>query len=160
MSFQYALTNTKAWRSRCWPIRLSPYPKWVSLLTAPRWRRWAPRPSASAASWWTRYVHLSQDTYIHTNHTITYIHTYMHQMITVKTDEICSAIKLGFNDTRCVLEPAGALGIAGNYKRTHIRTYIHIHSNITVCPFVVQESYLRITYTYIHVSICSRLILT
>lgn len=29
------------------------------------------------------------------------------EMITVKTDEICSAIKLGFNDTRCVLEPAG-----------------------------------------------------
>lgn len=35
------------------------------------------------------------------------------EMITVSTDEICAAIKLGFNDTRCVLEPAGALAIAG-----------------------------------------------
>eukprot|EP00051_Salpingoeca_urceolata_P035533 m.30152 g.30152 ORF g.30152 m.30152 type:complete len:648 (-) comp9370_c0_seq1:32-1975(-) len=34
-------------------------------------------------------------------------------MVTVDTDEICAAIKTGFNDTRCVLEPAGALGIAG-----------------------------------------------
>jgi threonine dehydratase len=34
-------------------------------------------------------------------------------MICVKTDEICAAIKMCFNDTRCVLEPAGALGIAG-----------------------------------------------
>lgn len=38
------------------------------------------------------------------------------EMITVNTDEICAAIKLGFNDTRCVLEPAGALGIAGMVK--------------------------------------------
>lgn len=37
-------------------------------------------------------------------------------MVTVKTDEICAAIKRGFNDTRCVLEPAGALGIAGLVK--------------------------------------------
>jgi len=34
-------------------------------------------------------------------------------MITVSTDEICQAIKMGFNDTRTVFEPAGALGIAG-----------------------------------------------
>ena len=34
-------------------------------------------------------------------------------MITVKTDEICAAIKMCFNDTRCVVEPAGALSIAG-----------------------------------------------
>lgn len=38
------------------------------------------------------------------------------EMITVSTDQICSAIKLGFNDTRCVLEPAGALAIAGMAK--------------------------------------------
>lgn len=37
-------------------------------------------------------------------------------MVTVSTDEICAAIKSGFNDTRCVLEPAGALGIAGARK--------------------------------------------
>ena len=38
------------------------------------------------------------------------------EMITVSTDEICAAIKHGFNDTRCVMEPAGALGIAGMMK--------------------------------------------
>ena len=38
------------------------------------------------------------------------------EMLTVSNDEICAAIKLGFNDTRCVLEPAGALAIAGMMK--------------------------------------------
>jgi threonine dehydratase len=38
------------------------------------------------------------------------------EMITVETDEICAAIKTGFNETRCVLEPAGALAIAGMLK--------------------------------------------
>ena len=37
-------------------------------------------------------------------------------MITVTNDEICAAIKDGFNDTRSVLEPAGALAIAGMKK--------------------------------------------
>jgi threonine dehydratase len=37
-------------------------------------------------------------------------------MVTVTTDQLCAAIKHGFNDTRCVLEPAGALGIAGMIK--------------------------------------------
>lgn len=41
-------------------------------------------------------------------------------MITVKTDEICAAIKLCFNDTRSVLEPAGALGIAGTTPRKQL----------------------------------------
>ena len=34
-------------------------------------------------------------------------HQLVDEMITVETDEICAAIKLGFNDTRTVLEPAG-----------------------------------------------------
>lgn len=38
------------------------------------------------------------------------------EMITVQTDELCAAIKLGFNDTRCIMEPAGALAIAGMVK--------------------------------------------
>mmetsp|Transcript_19022 Transcript_19022/g.24547 ORF Transcript_19022/g.24547 Transcript_19022/m.24547 type:complete len:582 (-) Transcript_19022:88-1833(-) len=42
------------------------------------------------------------------------------EMVTVNTDEICQAIKLGFNDTRCVLEPAGALAIAGCKKYIEI----------------------------------------
>jgi threonine dehydratase len=39
----------------------------------------------------------------------------------VNTDEICAAIKLGFNDTRCVLEPAGALAIAGLKKYVQLK---------------------------------------
>lgn len=37
-------------------------------------------------------------------------------MINVDTDEICSAIKLTYNDARVVLEPAGALAVAGMKK--------------------------------------------
>uniref|UniRef100_A0A6S9HDM6 Threonine dehydratase n=1 Tax=Heterosigma akashiwo TaxID=2829 RepID=A0A6S9HDM6_HETAK len=42
------------------------------------------------------------------------------EMVTVSTDEICQAIKLGFNDSRTVLEPAGALAIAGCKKYIEI----------------------------------------
>ena len=41
---------------------------------------------------------------------------FVDEMVTVTTDQLCAAIKHGFNDTRCVLEPAGALGIAGMLK--------------------------------------------
>ncbi|KAJ3045675.1 hypothetical protein HDV00_007801 [Rhizophlyctis rosea] len=37
-------------------------------------------------------------------------------MILVSTDEICAAIKDAFEDTRSIVEPAGALGIAGAKK--------------------------------------------
>mmetsp|Transcript_159942 Transcript_159942/g.306975 ORF Transcript_159942/g.306975 Transcript_159942/m.306975 type:complete len:615 (-) Transcript_159942:18-1862(-) len=38
------------------------------------------------------------------------------EMVTVSTDEICAAIKDTFLDTRVVLEPAGALAVAGMTK--------------------------------------------
>ena len=38
------------------------------------------------------------------------------EMVLVSTDEICAAIKDGFEDTRTMLEPAGALAIAGLKK--------------------------------------------
>ncbi|WP_320674709.1 threonine ammonia-lyase, biosynthetic [Prochlorococcus sp. MIT 1341] len=38
---------------------------------------------------------------------------YVDRMVTVSTDEICAAIKDVFEDTRSILEPAGALAIAG-----------------------------------------------
>ena len=38
------------------------------------------------------------------------------EMITVNTDEICASIKDVFEDTRSILEPAGALSIAGLKK--------------------------------------------
>jgi threonine dehydratase len=40
------------------------------------------------------------------------------RIVTVTTDEICAAIQDAFGDTRSVLEPAGALAIAG-IKRMH-----------------------------------------
>ena len=53
---------------------------------------------------------------------------FIDKMITVNTDEICAAIKDVFEDTRSILEPAGALSIAGmkkdiyelNYKNKNI----------------------------------------
>ena len=45
---------------------------------------------------------------------------YVDGMVTVDNDEICAAIKQGFEDTRCVLEPAGALALAG--LRKHVES--------------------------------------
>ena len=42
--------------------------------------------------------------------------TLVDDMVTVSTDQICAAIKLAYNDARVVLEPAGALGVAGMKK--------------------------------------------
>lgn len=42
--------------------------------------------------------------------------------VTVDTDAICAAIKDAFEDTRSILEPAGALGIAG------MKEYIALHN--------------------------------
>ena len=38
---------------------------------------------------------------------------YVDRMVTVDTDAICAAIKDVFQDTRSILEPAGALAVAG-----------------------------------------------
>jgi threonine dehydratase len=43
------------------------------------------------------------------------------EFVTVNTDEVCAAIKDVFQDTRSVLEPAGALGVAA------IKNYVHRH---------------------------------
>lgn len=55
------------------------------------------------------------------------------EVITVNTDEICAAIKDIFDDTRSIMEPAGALAIAGIKKYleqqpTEDKTYIAINS--------------------------------
>lgn len=42
--------------------------------------------------------------------------TFVDQVITVNTDEICAAIKDIFEDTRSIAEPAGALAVAGLKK--------------------------------------------
>jgi threonine dehydratase len=46
-------------------------------------------------------------------HTFALCRRYLDRVITVSIDEICSAIKDAFEDTRSILEPAGALAIAG-----------------------------------------------
>jgi threonine dehydratase len=43
---------------------------------------------------------------------------YVDDIITVNNNEISNAIKLGFDETRVLLEPSGALTIAGIYKYT------------------------------------------
>ena len=40
-------------------------------------------------------------------------HAFLDDVLIVSTDELCAAIKDMFQDTRCVLEPAGALALAG-----------------------------------------------
>jgi threonine dehydratase len=43
---------------------------------------------------------------------------FVDEIITVENDEIYNAINIAYNDTRVLLEPAGALSIAGIYKYT------------------------------------------
>ena len=55
------------------------------------------------------------------------------EIVTVDTDALCAAIKDVFQDTRAVLEPAGALGVAGckayvERERLHDRTLVAIAS--------------------------------
>jgi threonine dehydratase len=46
-------------------------------------------------------------------HTFALAQRHVTAMVTVRTDEICAAIKDVFEDTRSILEPAGALAVAG-----------------------------------------------
>jgi len=56
---------------------------------------------------------------------------YVDQVITVSTDEICSAIKDIFDDTRSVAEPAGALSVAGLKKYVE-QQGLHQHTLIAI----------------------------
>lgn len=47
------------------------------------------------------------------DHTFRVLREHIDEMVLVNTDEICAAIKDVFDDTRVVLEPAGALALAG-----------------------------------------------
>jgi threonine dehydratase len=46
------------------------------------------------------------------------------EMVLVSTDEICAAIKDVFEDTRSILEPAGALAVAGVKKYIQIKNIV------------------------------------
>jgi threonine dehydratase len=75
-------------------------------------------------------------------------------MVTVTNDEVCAAIKMCFNDTRCVLEPAGALGIAGEHFCLSVCKLVlkvlPIISLGTVCGgvlfFCIRTSYLQLRH--------------
>jgi threonine dehydratase len=59
------------------------------------------------------------------------VREYVDEILTVDTDATCAAIKDVFEDTRSILEPAGALAIAGikawcGKHRAHDRTYVAI----------------------------------
>lgn len=55
---------------------------------------------------------------------------FVDDMITVSTDQICAAIKDVFEDTRSVLEPAGAVGLAG--AKCYIAKYGWQDKNIAI----------------------------
>ena len=50
---------------------------------------------------------------------------YTDEFITVSTDEIASAIKAIYHKTRSIVEPAGALAVAGLQKYVHKRSILH-----------------------------------
>lgn len=62
-------------------------------------------------------------------HTLALCREYVDEMITVDNDAICAAIKDVFEDTRNILEPAGALSVAG------IKQYVETN-NLTGKTFV------------------------
>lgn len=54
-------------------------------------------------------------------HTFAIVRQYVDDTITVSVDQVCAAIKATFEETRSIVEPAGALGVAGiaQYAQTH-----------------------------------------
>lgn len=58
---------------------------------------------------------------------------YVDGMVTVDTDQICNAIKLAYNDARVILEPAGALAVAG------LKKYVE-ENNVSGSTFVAITS--------------------
>jgi threonine dehydratase len=73
-------------------------------------------------------------------HTFALCRRYLDDCITVSVDEICAGIKDGFEETRVVLEPAGALAIAG--AKRWLRGHGHAGG-----PAVVVASGANITFT-------------
>ena len=59
-------------------------------------------------------------------------HRYVDEIITVNTDEICASIKDVFDDTRSILEPAGALAVAG-LKKYIDRESVEKQTMVAVC---------------------------
>ena len=64
------------------------------------WRRWGCSPTPPRSGWSARRRSACAEQYVD-------------EVITVDTDALCAAIKDVFQETRSILEPAGALGVAG-----------------------------------------------
>jgi threonine dehydratase len=65
-------------------------------------------------------------------HTFSIIKNSVDEIITVNNDEICSAIKAIFEETRAIVEPAGALSLAGLNKYAQNNTIID-QNIVTIC---------------------------
>ncbi len=65
-------------------------------------------------------------------HTFAIAKTYVDDCVTVNTDQLCAAIKATFEETRSIVEPAGALGVAGiaAYAETHD---MHNTNAVAIC---------------------------
>ena len=69
---------------------------------------------------------------------------YVDSMVTVSTDEICAAIKDAFEDTRSILEPAGALAIAG--LKADITTKGLKHQNLVAVACGANMNFERLRF--------------
>jgi threonine dehydratase len=65
-------------------------------------------------------------------HTFAICKQYVDDAITVSTDELCAAIKAIFEETRGIVEPAGALGIAGLTAYAHTHDMHGVHA-VAIC---------------------------
>ncbi|MDX8391236.1 MAG: threonine ammonia-lyase, biosynthetic [Mariprofundaceae bacterium] len=63
-------------------------------------------------------------------HTFDLVRRYVDEIILVDTDEICAAIKDIFTDNRSIVEPAGALAVAGMKKYVQQK---NIHGQLLAC---------------------------
>ena len=66
------------------------------------------------------------------------------EMVTVNTDEICAAIKDVFEDTRSILEPAGALAIAGLKK--HVTNEKFTNKNLVAIACGANMNFARLRF--------------
>jgi threonine dehydratase len=77
-------------------------------------------------------------------HTFALCQRFLDDCLTVSIDELCAGIKDGFEETRVVLEPAGALGIAGatRWQRVHPK----ITGSIAVVASGANIAFTRLRY--------------
>jgi len=77
-------------------------------------------------------------------HTFEVAKNYVDEVILVNTDETCTAIKEIFEDTRTVVEPAGALGLAGLKK--YIKREKCKHRNLVTIASGANINFHRLGY--------------